>query len=118
MQQVRILSRFYLLAFAISWAGFVPLLLHWQGRGWLLGLLLPGVGPAVAAWIADRRTFLAFRIAVRWTWLFLLVMYVAYDLARRRLTWLQFGIDLMSIVIAHMVIVGIHLCFGVNGSND
>ena len=54
----------------------------------------------------------------RWTWLFLLVMYVAYDLARRRLTWLQFGIDLMSIVIAHMVIVGIHLCFGVNGSND
>ena len=49
------LVAFYLLAFTISWCGYVPLLL--QGAGcspfssplWLGGLLLPAVGPALAA---------------------------------------------------------------------
>lgn len=64
-EPLRRVTRFYLLAFGLSWLGMLPLLLGWRGRGWLLGLILPGVGPAVAAWLADRRTFLAFRIPVR-----------------------------------------------------
>ena len=51
---------FYTLAFVISWAGFVPLLIHERASSaftsplWLSGLILPAVGPAAAAAIATR----------------------------------------------------------------
>src|SRR5882757_6549506 len=50
---------FYILAFAISWLGFVPLLVRSWGipffasRLWLMGLVLPAVGPGVAAGIVS-----------------------------------------------------------------
>jgi len=73
MDQAKLLWRFYLLAFVISWVGMVPLLLRWPGRIWLFGLVFPGVGPAIAAWLVDRRTFLAFRIRLPWQWIMLAV---------------------------------------------
>jgi membrane protease YdiL (CAAX protease family) len=73
VEQVKKVWYFYLLAFLISWAGIVPLLLHWHGRGWLLGLVFMGTGPAIAAWLTDRRTFLAFRIGLSWRWVLLAV---------------------------------------------
>ena len=51
---------FYLLAFVISWAGFLPLLIReWAfpactSQLWLSGLILPAIGPAAAAAIATR----------------------------------------------------------------
>ena len=50
---------FFLLAFAISWIGYVPLLLASRGSRlfanplWYLALILPGFGPAAAALIVD-----------------------------------------------------------------
>ncbi len=58
-------TTFYLLAFGISWAGYLPLLAGQWGVGlfrsrlWMGGLILPAVGPAVAAglvgWLAGER---------------------------------------------------------------
>ncbi len=52
---------FYLLAFMISWAGWVPLLavawgsVYFQDSLWKILLVLPATGPALAAWLASRR---------------------------------------------------------------
>jgi membrane protease YdiL (CAAX protease family) len=50
--------RFYALAFAISWAGYLPFfLLKHPGPLWLGALVLPGVGPPVAALLVERNRF-------------------------------------------------------------
>ena len=72
---LREVGRFYALAFALSWAGWLPALLRqWRVPGfesvlWLGLTALGAAGPAIAAWIVDRRTFRSFRIAVGWRWL-------------------------------------------------
>lgn len=65
---------FYLLAFAISWVGFAPVLAASAGvtffasSAWKLCLVLPACGPAVAAAVVARRlrTALRWRADARW----------------------------------------------------
>ena len=68
----REIGRFYALAFALSWAGWMPALLRQWGVPafksvlWLGLTALGAAGPAIAAWIVDRRTFASFRKGVGW----------------------------------------------------
>jgi membrane protease YdiL (CAAX protease family) len=81
---------FYVLAFAISWTGFSPVLARmwglpgFQSPLWLGALILPAVGPAVAAGIASRlagdagtawtRLRNGFGMRVAWRWWVLAVL--------------------------------------------
>ncbi len=82
--QTHPLWTFYLLAFGISWAGWIPALaatrgLTWfQAPGWKLALVLPATGPAVAAALTLRlagdtrtagerwRRLFVWRVRLRW----------------------------------------------------
>jgi membrane protease YdiL (CAAX protease family) len=99
---------FYIFAFAISWLGFVPLLAgqygvrFLQSEWWMLGLVLPAVGPGVAAWIAGAmagdgvgwrglRASISRRVAWRWWVLAVsipLLLLLSADLLSR---WLAIG---------------------------
>lgn len=75
---------FYVLAFGISWAGYVPLFGREWGisvfgsRLWLGLLVLPAMGPALAAWVAGglagdaggglARLGASLRVPVGWGW--------------------------------------------------
>ena len=77
-------TTFYLLAFTISWAGWVPLLAaangvaFFAGPPWKAALVLPAMGPAVAAFLTVRlarepgglgqwlRTWFRWRVGPRW----------------------------------------------------
>lgn len=68
-------GRFYVLAFAISWAGWLPALLRqWGVPGfgsilWLGPTAFGALGPAIAAWILDRKILLVFCRETSWRWL-------------------------------------------------
>ncbi len=72
---LRQVGRFYALAFAISWAGWLPALLRqWSVPGfssilWLGLTAIGALGPAIAAWIVDRKTSRAFCRGTSWRWL-------------------------------------------------
>ncbi len=72
---LREVGRFYVLAFAISWAGWLPALLRqWGVPGfgsilWLGPTAFGALGPAIAAWILDRKIFRTFRQETSWRWL-------------------------------------------------
>lgn len=84
------IATFYLLAFVISWAGFLPVLLRahsihfFKNIFWMAFLILPATGPALAAWITtslekDSNNGLAVLWAnlmkpVSWRWCALVVL--------------------------------------------
>ena len=91
----RDIGRFYALAFALSWAGWMPALLRqWGVPGfrcvlWLGLTVLGALGPAIAVWIVDRNTFKAFNRGVSWRWLLIAALIPAsLLLATNGLSWL------------------------------
>ena len=82
--QAHPVTAFYLLAFTISWAGWVPLLAAARGSAcfanplWKAALVLPAIGPAVAAALTVclahepggleqwARTLFRWRVGLRW----------------------------------------------------
>jgi membrane protease YdiL (CAAX protease family) len=102
---LREVGRFYALAFALSWAGWMPALLRqWRVPGfesvfWLGLTALGAAGPAIAAWIVDRRTFRSFRIAVGWRWLLAAALIPAgLLLMTNALSWALLGLHPRSAV--------------------
>lgn len=73
---LRLVGRFYVLAFGISWLGYLPVLLGQWGfagfhsRYWISTTALMAVGPAVAAWVAsDLRIGTILSVRSTWKWL-------------------------------------------------
>lgn len=102
---LREVGRFYALAFALSWAGWMPALLRqWRVPGfesafWLGLTAFGAAGPAIAAWVVDRRTFESFRIAVGWRWLLAAALIPAgLLLTTNALSWALLGLHPQSAV--------------------
>jgi len=84
--QAHPVTTFYLLAFTLSWAGWVPRLAAARGVAffasplWQASLILPAIGPAVAVALTMRlarepggfgprlRTWFRWRVNARWCW--------------------------------------------------
>lgn len=118
---LREVGSFYALAFALSWAGWTPALLRqWRVPGfesvlWLGLTAFGAAGPAIAAWIVDRRTFRSFRIAVGWRWLLAAALIPAgLLLMTNALSWALLGLHPQSTVRGWQILSVTVMAVGAN----
>jgi uncharacterized protein len=118
---LREVGRFYALTFALSWAGWMPALLRqwgvpgFQSALWLGLTTLGAAGPAIAAWIVDRRMFKSFRRSVGWRWLLTAALIPAgLLLTTNGLSWALLGLHSRSGVRGWPIVWVIAMAVGSN----